>query len=114
MFQFAARKLLLVFRVVHWLATFGNIKGGEDKYTFMSIMGELNAKILIQTLEEHANLQCGDIPSFPHKISTEFADYLNSMKWWLGNAMPKHILEIAKTTEIQQFAWSSLAYSPTK
>lgn len=78
-------------------------------------MGELNIEILIQALEEQANLRCGDNPTFPHKISTEFADYLNSMKWWLGNAMPKHdILQIAKTTEIQQFALSSLAYSSTK
>lgn len=48
-------------------------------------MGELNVKILIQTLEEEANSQCGDTSTFPHNISTEFADYTNSTKWWLGN-----------------------------
>lgn len=48
-------------------------------------MGELNVKILIQTLEEEANSQCGDTSTFPHNISTEFSDYTNSTKWWLGN-----------------------------
>lgn len=43
-------------------------------------MGELNVKILIQTLEEEANSQCGDTPTFPYNISTEFADYTNSTK----------------------------------
>lgn len=64
-------------------------------------MGKLNVKILIQTLEEEANSQCGDTPTFPHNISRVCRLYEQHEMMTRECAPEDAILEIAKTTEIQ-------------